>query len=240
MFKLKVRVVLGIVLVAVAAWGSPLTVSNFSFESPVLVSGATGVAVGAHGIFEFGDLILGGIPSWTIASGASTTGILQPNNIVPTIFTANVGGPVATGATGVPNGVQVGFLMNGGTIFQDLTPIAGNGFYSVSVDVGHRTDIPSGAYSIILSTSGGAPLARFDGDVSSIALGGWAQETVSFNGAAIPVGQSLRLTLTAAAGQVDFDNVQALGAPEIGGSAIFWTMLGVAGFWIYRKKRLVA
>jgi hypothetical protein len=236
MFKLNVGVVLGIVLLAGTAWSSPLTVSNFSFESPVLVSGATGVAVGAHGIFEFGNLILGGIPGWTITSAASTTGILQPNNIVPTIFTANVGGPVATGATGVPDGVQVGFLMNGGTIFQDLTPIAGNGFYSVTVDVGHRTDTASGGYSIMLS-SGATTLATFTGDISTIASGAWAQETVTYSGAAVP---SLRLTLAATGGQVAFDNVQALGAPEIGGSAIFWTMLGVAGFWIYRKKRLVA
>jgi hypothetical protein len=238
MFKLNVRVVLGIVLVAAAAWGSPLTVSNFSFESPVLVSGATGVSSTLFGLFGFGNAIVGGIPNWTITSGASTTGIYQPNTSTP--FTPNVAGPVATGATGVPNGNQVAFLLGGGSIYQDLTPVAGNGFYSVSVDVGRRTDVASGAYSLILTTSGGTSLATFTGDVSSIGSGLWARETVTFNGAALAAGQSLRLTLTAAGNQVAFDNVQAEAAPEIGGSAVFWTMLGVAAFWIYRKKRLVA
>jgi hypothetical protein len=245
MFKLKFGVVLGIVLLAATAWGSPLTVTNFSFESPIFgTSGVSGVNYAApKGPFGFGDQI-GGIPGWTITSGASTTGLFEPNSTL-TPFTPNVSSPVATGATGVPNGVQVGFLMNGGNIFQDLTPIPGDGFYSVSMDVGHRTDIASGAYSILLSTSGGTSLATFTGDVSTIASGAWALETVTYSGAAIPVGQSLRLTLTAAGGQVAFDNVLADGetsgtVPEIGGFTVFWTMFGVAGIWIYRKNRSAA
>lgn len=237
MFKLNVGIVLGTLLLAAPAWSSLISVSNSSFESPVLVAGAP-VVSGGKGLFEFGDLIGGGIPSWTITSAASTTGLLRPNSSTP--FTPNVGGPVATGATGVPDGLQVLFMGLGGTVFQDLTPIAGNGFYTVSVDIGHRTDFATGAYSLILTTSTGTPLASFSGDISSIASGSWALETVTYNGAAIPDGQLLRLTLTASTNQVGFDNVQAQGAPEIGGSAVFWTMTGVAGFWIYRKKRSVA
>lgn len=239
MFKLNVGMVLGTLLLAAPAWSSLIIVSNGSFENPALVAGNPGVVSSfANGLFEFGDLIGGGIPGWTITSGASNTGIYKPSVLGP--FTLNAGSPVPTGPTGVPDGVQVGFLRSGGSIFQDLTPIAGTGSYQVSVDVGHRTDVVSGAYTISLSTSGGTPLASFTGDISSIASGAWARETVTFEGAPIPVGQSLRLTLSAPGGQVAFDNVEAYTAPEIGGSAVFWTMFGVAGFWIYRKKRSVA
>lgn len=238
MFKLNVGMVLGTLLLAAPAWSSLITVSNGSFESPVLVAGGSVVA-GAKGLFEYGDLIGGGIPGWTITSGASTTGLFQPNSSSP--WTLNAGGSVPTGPTGVPNGNQVAFLLGTGSIYQDLAPIADNGFYTVSVDVGHRSDIPSSAYSLILTTSiTNTPLARWDGNTSSIPLGTWALETVTYSGAAIPLGENLRLTLTSATSNVGFDNVQAEGAPEIGGSAVFWTMTGVAGFWIYRKKRSVA
>jgi hypothetical protein len=238
MFKLNVGMVLGTLLLAAPAWSSLITVSNGSFENPVLP--VAGSASGPRGLFGFGDLI-GGITAWNITTGAGTTGIFAPNSTLIT-YTPNVVSPVATGATGVPitgvpNDVQVLFLQSGGSIYQDLTPIAGNGYYQVSVDVGRRTDTASGAYSLML-TSGSTVLATFNGDVSSIASAGlWARETVTYNGAAIP---SLRLTLTAAGNQVGFDDVQASGAPEIGGSSVFWTMIGVAGFWIYRKKRSVA
>jgi hypothetical protein len=237
MFKLNVGVVLGIVLFAAPAWSSIITVSNFSFESPLLVSGAPNV-VTDRGLYEFGNLMSGGdIPGWHTTTGASTAGIFAPNS-TQTLYTPDVVSPVATGATGVPNGFQVLFLQPGGSIYQNLTPIAGDGHYQVTVDVGHRSDVLSGAYSIILS-SGITELARFDGNISSIARGAWAQETFTYNGAATP--SSLKLTLTAAAdNQVAFDNVQVDAAPEIGGSSVFWTMIGVAGFWIYRRKRLVA
>ena len=64
MFKLKFGVVLGIVLLAATAWGSPLTVTNFSFESPIFgTSGVSGVNYAApKGPFGFGDQI-GGIRS---------------------------------------------------------------------------------------------------------------------------------------------------------------------------------
>jgi hypothetical protein len=226
MFKLNVGMVLGTLLLAAPAWSSLIVVNNFSFEASLVSPTSTG----------FGPYTLN-IPSW-ITTG--TAGTFQPNTNPVGPFALNAGSPVPTGPTGVPDGVQVGFLQFGGSIFQDLTPIAGTGSYQVSVDVGHRTDVVSGAYTISLSTSGGTPLASFTGDISSIASGAWARETVTFEGAPIPVGQSLRLTLSAPGGQVAFDNVEAYTAPEIGGSAVFWTMFGVAGFWIYRKKRSVA
>lgn len=244
MFKLNVGVVLGIVLFAAPAWSSLITVNNGSFENPFLgTSGVSGANYGAlKGPFGWGDVVGMGSPGWTINSANQTTGVLEPNTQTP--FTPNVAGPVATGATGVPVGVQVGFLQNKGSIYQDLIPITGNGYYSVTVDVGRRTDLAAGAgaYSLML-TSGSTVLATFNGDVTGIASSGgmapgaWARETVTYDGAPI---DSLRLTLTAAGNQVAFDDVQASGAPEIGGSSVFWTMIGVAGFWIYRRKRLVA
>jgi|ERR1035438_3663664 hypothetical protein len=240
MFRFKLGVAIGILLVTGTAWSSMIPVSNFSFESPILVSGNAGVTTGGHGLFAYQDaLVPPGITGWTVTSGVSTAGIVQPNTTNPP-FTANVVGPVDTGANGVPNGNQAAFLVNG-AMYQDLTPIAGNGFYTATVDVGRRTDTASGAYSIILMTSGGATLAQFNGDISSLASGAWAAETVTYSGNPIPAGQQLVLELTSTtANQVDFDNVQVTGAPEVGGPTVFWTMLGVAGFWIYRRKRLVA
>ena len=58
---------------------------------------------------------------------------------------------------------------------------------------------------------------------------------------ATPAGQQLQLGFAVTSGQTGFDNVtMADQVPEVGGPAVFWTMLGVAGFWVYRKKRLVA
>jgi hypothetical protein len=245
MFKLNVGVVLGIVLVAAAAWGSPITVNNFSFENPLLVVGGTGVTSVASGLFT------GSISGWTTAGGVGTYKLAQ---VAPTDnFFANVSDAthVSTNSAGVvpstAGEAQIAFLQSGGTMNLDLGQILGGSLgYSLTMDVGHRfgQTNPSMSYSIMLETSGGTTLATLTGTRDAIDAGFWSQRTLFFSGNdSAFAGQNLRVAISVSggAGQVNFDNVQvSSGVPEIGGSAIFWTMFGVAGFWIYRKKRLVA
>ena len=245
MFKLNVGMVLGTLLLAAPAWSSLITVNNFSFESPVLVGTDPGVTTTAG----FG-LTVPTIAGWTITG---TAGTYAPTTVAPTVnFYANATGPThvpTNGAGIVPStdgGAQVAFLKDGATIYQDLiAPLGGSLGYSLTVDIGHRLEITSPiSYSIMLETSTGTVLATLPGTLSSIDAGYWSQRTLYFVGDdSTFVGQNLRVALSASGGanQVNFDNVQVdSGVPEIGGSAVFWTMFGVAGFWIYRKKRLVA
>jgi len=244
MFKLKIGVVLGILLIAGTAWSTPLylTVNNASFEEPQL--DRTNATLGPQGYYA------PSIFAWNYTGAAGT---FQPNQENGPAFLANqieTGGHLATGATGVvaatnpvsPWNTQVAYLMNGGAMYQDIATLNAFGSFTVTVDVGHKSDIPdTGTWDIALTSSvTNTLLARLSGDLSGIGPGLWAAKTFTYTGAT-PVDEQLRIVITAAGRQVDFDNVSVLNnAPEIGGSSVFWTMVGVAGFWIYRKKRLVA
>src|ERR1035437_6789431 len=138
MFKLNVGMVLGTLLLAAPAWSSLISVSNFSFED-ALVSPTSTV---------FGPYTLN-IPSWFTTA---TAGTFQPNTNPAGPFALNAtagGGLLATGSTGVvdatspvsPTNAQMAFLSNGGTMYQDLGLLGASGSFSVTVDVGHRTDV---------------------------------------------------------------------------------------------------
>lgn len=249
MFKLNVGVVLGIVLFAAPAWSSLITVNNFSFEKPPLVQGGEGVTSFGAGLYT------STIQDWTFLTG--TGGTYLPTAVAPAgNFYANAGAPhVPTNGAGIvpstDGAAQVAFLKDGATIYQNLGQLLGGSLgYSLTVDIGHRYEITSTlSYSIMLqafdtSTLATTTLATLPGTLSSIDKGYWTEKTLYFTGSDLAyAGQTLRVALSASGGdnQVNFDNVQVdSGVPEIGGSAVFWTMFGVAGFWIYRKKRLVA
>lgn len=245
MSKLNVGVVLGILLFTGMAWSSPilLNVTNASFESSQLVLGGPGVTTFPQGLVAYS------IPGWTI-SGTGRAGTYQPNASTP--FTANMGAAatnLATGAAGVtPNNglTQLAFLSGAagpaGIMFQDLVALNSFGSFTLTVDVGHRSDVVDAPFSIILMSSGGTPLASIDTTLSAAGIGSglWRELTLTYTGVT-PVNDKLRVEFSASAGQVGFDNVSVLNdVPEIGGSAVFWTMFGVAGLFIYGKKRLAA
>src|ERR1035437_319685 len=245
MFKRKIGMLLGILLVAGRAWSSPIAVTNFSFEDPTLVNGNSGVFSAAAGLYTFT------INGWTNVASNNFVGTYLPIQVAPTAnFFANESGPtpVATGANGVPLGSQVASLHVGGAMYQDLAgaPLGGVVAYGFTVGVGGCLDISASiAYTLSLMTSGtNSTLATQSFNLSDIAAGDWAEKTLYFVGdTAAYAGQNLRVEFatTGSGGQANFDNVRLSdNVPEIGGSAVFWTMFGVAGFWIYRKKRLVA
>jgi hypothetical protein len=237
MRKLNVGVVIGILLVAGTAWSSPLflTVNDPSFETPVLSAANAVTPEGAQGWFAFNQIFAG--TGWRTDAGTNTAGILQPIlGASPLAFT--------TMAATAGSGSQVAFARAGGFIYQDLVALNSFGSFTVTVDVGRNATVASAPYTISLLSvaSGGSTtvLGSMTGDVSTIAAGNWASQSFTFSGPTI-TNQMLRVQLSSAAGQVDFDNVSVHNnAPEIGGSAVFWTMFGVAGLFLYGKKRLAA
>lgn len=248
MSKLNVGVVLGILLFTGMAWSNPILVNNFSFETPVLNAGNSTVAAG----FGLSTLTITG---WTITGANAVGGTYAPTTVAnPNNYFANASGAghVATNSGGVvpssDGGAQVAYLRDGTTMFQDLTQVLGGPWgYSLTVDVGHRNEFttPIG-YSLFLQAWNGTTattLATLSGSLSGIDNGFWAERTLLFAGSQSAfAGQTLRVAFSASGGinQVQFDNVHVDVVPEIGGSAVFWTMFGVAGLFIYGKKRLAA
>jgi hypothetical protein len=240
MSKLNVGVVLGILLIASTAWSSPLflNVNNPSFENPGVLT-IPGVInnVGGKGAFAYNTIF-----GWTVSQN-STGGTYSPNpaNDPFSLNATATGTHVASGANGVPGGTQVAFLTTGATMFQDLVALNSFGSFTLTVDVGRRTDVvdPTTPYTIALMTSGGSTLKTLSGTLADLDSGFFSARTLTYTGAT-PVNQSLRVEFSAG-GLIAFDNVSVLNnAPEIGGSAVFWTMFGVAGLFIYGKKRLAA
>jgi hypothetical protein len=178
----------GIGLFAGPAWASPITVANFSFESPVT-----------------GSFILACPTSWT-CNGPGSSGVYTP--VSPTQYT-----PVTDGVAGiVPDGTQAGFANVGSDFFSQtgLATIANATTYTLRVFVGHRNDfaapIPPGTINL---TANGSVFATFN--MTDPGQGQWLDESLSFTTAGNPfVGQQLGISLIdgASNGQINWDNVR--------------------------------
>lgn len=145
--------------------------------------------------------------------------------------TSATGWTVAGGAGGVfaplaaiiapTEGDQVGWS-SGATLSQVLaeTPVAGT-TYTLSVDVGDRTDAAFPGYTVALY-AGGAPLVQQAGASGSV-TNGWTTATVTYTATGSETGP-LEIRLSSAGSQTEFDNVrlfasQATSAPAVAGSA---------------------
>jgi hypothetical protein len=116
--------IIGIFLLAIAmstpsAFATPVPIQNSSFE----LSGGSQFSAPSYGTWTVGD-----ISAWTY-SGNSEWGIWSPDSNV-NVFSSNV-----------PEGNSIGYL-NGGSIFQQLDwKVAGDNVFTLSLEIGNRSDI---------------------------------------------------------------------------------------------------
>ena len=193
-----------------AAWGDSLSVQNASFETynPLTVNCAVGC-----------NYNKGPIPEW-VTTGAEA-GSWQPGT-TGTFFNPNA----------VPNGNTIAFVVDA-SISQDLgVGLQPNEDYTLTVDVGDRTDgFLSGDYTIALELNG-VVMCSFSGDNANITPGTFAAETCSFAAPENVTPGDLSIVLSDFAGEATFDNVSVT-APEpntialLGSGMTFVALLGV-------------
>ncbi len=167
----------------------------------------------------------GSVPGW-VTTGAEA-GSWQPGTS-GTFFNANA----------VPNGSTIAYVYDA-SLSQDLeVGLQPDLDYTLTVDVGDRTDgFGSGDYTIALEV-GGVAMCSFSGDNAAIQPGTFAAETCSFAApASIPPGD-LSIVLSDFDGEATFDDV-TVSAPEpnsialLGVGLMFVALLGV----YYKRKQ---
>ena len=115
---------LTLLLLCPGAFASPVTVDNWSFESSSGIEGS-----GPTGTWYKGD-----ITGWK-HSGDINWGIWKPSDVY---------------TMGVPEGEYIGFL-NAGSIWQETThKIEANNVFSLSLDIGNRSDRAFPGFSVNL------------------------------------------------------------------------------------------
>jgi hypothetical protein len=134
------------------------------------------------------------------------------NYTPPSGWNVTMGGSFEPGPyfDSVPDGSLVAFT-NGGSISQTLTSsVASNTLYTLTVDVGERTDQINGEFTIYLDTIQNGvitTLCSVTGQASSIAPGTWQAESCSYeSGSNVPAGNFF-LDFVAYSEQLDVDNV---------------------------------
>jgi hypothetical protein len=177
---------LALATTGISAQATPVTINNFSFETPTVSDGAfqtqsagTTVSGTAFGIWNGW--------SWakTVGSGFQDFGIDNQNHVA---YTGADGSGTPLGANGI-NDCFLNQSINGGVtnIFQDVGILAANTTYTLTIAVGQRLDRVNGSAQIgLLDAASGATnvwatgtiLASTTG-VSSVA-GSFQDFTVTF------------------------------------------------------------
>ena len=225
--------ILLLLIIPPAAWGSPIYISNFSFEGPAVSAGyyTTGSATRLYPSgYSWNIYTPSPIPGWNI----------DPNE------DAGVWNPSGWGSYSgnLPDGNQVGYS-NGGRIWKVLSvTLQPNATYTLSVDIGNRQDCcwDSAGYRVSLY-AGGTEVA-FDNSSLHLAHGTFGTSTVTYTtGPTNPlIGQLLTIVLWAAPNfprQVDFDKVwleaDVTAIPEP--SSILLLAGGVAVLLLRRRRQ---
>jgi hypothetical protein len=209
--------ILAVGFFAAPAWADTVAITNPSFEMFNPLSGTCTLC---------GNYNLGPIPGWTITGGDA--GSWQPTSAFLNL-------PASDGKT-------VAFS-NGGTIYQTLSAsLAPNTTYTLSVDVGRRSDAGFLSNYTIELFAGSMLLNALSGSNGVISPGTLENEFFGFTtGAGIPSGDPLTIALLSTGPQTDFDNVRLTAVSTVsavsepGSWALLATGLGLALF-LFRRR----
>jgi hypothetical protein len=205
-----------------ALYGSPIFVSNFSFETlPAPVNLHAGCGAGC----QFTVASENAIPGWT-ASSPADAGQFAPGSSSGTTTSYN----------SVPDGTWVAYA-NAGNLSQVVTTVAANTIYSLTVSLGLRKDLPiAGAAELLINgvaytATGTAPTA-----------GNWSTFTATYSSGLHPadVGLPITIELLSSGTQAGFDNValNAATVPEPAGVGLVLTgLIGLALATRGRKRQ---
>ncbi len=171
-----------------------LAIANHSFEEPAIGDG---------------QYVVNNMPGWVGAGQWSP--VANPRN------DWFVGTTDGGGNTGAIDGLNVGGLNTGATIFQDLGATVRPGTrYTLSLLAGHRVGVPFGTLTVSLIAGGqvlaeGTPTAPLDGYFLPFQLRYDSPETGS------AVGQTLRIQLRSAGGDAQpwFDDIRLVASPLV-------------------------
>jgi len=210
-------------LLASGAWGDSVSIQNPSFEITNTLDQSSGCNTGSTACFNNGP-----VPGWTTLAGGF--GSFAPNS---SFFNLPL-----------PDGSIVAFT-NGGTLAQTLTGISflPNSVYTLSVDVGRRSDVGLANYSLNLLDGSSVFCTSGATSNGSITSGTFADVTLTCaTGATVPAG-FLGIELTGAGTQIDFDNVHldvttsTVSTPEPSALALTSVGLLVSGLFFVLSRR---
>ncbi len=205
-------------------FASPLTIVNSSFDAQVL---------------SLNGVLLGSITGWTAPLTLGNQGIWAP-----TALSLNVGGSpglITNPATGI-NGSNVA-ISRGGTISQTLvstlTSTAGM-VYTLSVDIGHRFELPESDYTIALFAGATQLASIFDPVMPAAGALSFATLQYTTTGLEAVIGQNLSIELitnASAGNQTIYDNVTLdVGTPEPASALLMLTGIGLV--YLTKRKRV--
>jgi len=172
----------------------------------------------------FEDFPLSGVNNYSTHIAAHLAGEILAGDPVPGWVLIGHGGTFRPGSSffpsGVPEGTNVAWLdydsIESSSLSQILsTTLTANTVYTLSVDVGHRLDVPLAPFSAQI-LAGGELLA--EGTLDTIPAGQFQTVTVTFTAPAdhpqLDQPLEIRLVDTANRQQVCFDNVRLDATPQ--------------------------
>jgi hypothetical protein len=200
---------------AATAFASPLTVTNFSFETLPLTGLPNGCGTGC-------SYSIGAIPGWTLSSSGGQFQQGTPANT--TSFTSLSDGPTVayTNATG-------------GIISQTIVPTVVVGqVYTLRVDIGFRLDdsnVFAGTADLLINGN------RYTATGASPVRGTFGTFVATYNGLLADVGKPITIELQSSGVQGDFDNVRLDASAAVPEPASF-LLIGPALLLFSRRRRL--